>query len=156
MKVPPAFKPRVLRNPAMAETKPGSVFTPAISAWSSPGALGDLDGLALPTWLPYALLGVLGLLAWRGKIPWWAGLAGAGAVWYFLLNTGSVSAEITTGQGIVASGSTIHFSVNSPGTLTGSGTSATMTVGGTTYPVLQTEASSDGTTTYYLDNPTTA
>jgi hypothetical protein len=149
-RIPPAFVPRQLRTPAMAETRPGSVFTPAIAAWSSPGQLG---ALGLPSWANIAAVALfLGLAAMR-KIPWWAGLLGAGVAWWYLTPAAVASLSLTSGVGVVANGTTLQFSNASPATLTGSGTAATLTVGGTTYPVLQTQANPDGTTTYYLDNP---
>lgn len=147
------FTPPNLRNPRMAETRPGSVFPPAIAAWSSPGALG---ALALPSWANYAVAGGLLALAAMRKIPWWAGIVGAGAAWWFLTPGAPVATQVNTGTGIVANGTTLQFSVNSPGTLTTLGSNATMSVGGNNYPVLQTQGNPDGTVTYYLDNPTAA
>jgi hypothetical protein len=148
MRTPGTFTPPNLTHPRMAETRAGSVFTPAIAAWSSPGQLGALN---LPPWLNYAAIAAfLGLAAMR-KIPWWAGIVGAAGVWY-LLPTAPVATAVNSGVGIVANGTTLQFSVNSPGTLTG-GANPIMSVGGNNYPVLQTQANPDGTVTYYLDNP---
>jgi hypothetical protein len=148
-RIPPAFAPRQLTNPAMAETRPGSVFTPAIAAWSSPGQLG---ALALPPWANLAAVAILLALAAMRKIPWWAGIVGAGVAWWYLTPATATSLSITSGTGIVANGTALQFTNASPGTLTGSGNSATLSVGEATYPVLQTQANADGTTTYYLDN----
>jgi hypothetical protein len=149
-RIPPAFAPRQILNPAMAETRPGSVFTPAIAAWSSPGQLG---ALTLPPWARLAAVALLLGLAAMRKIPWWAGIVGAGVAWWYLTPATAASLMLTSGVGIVANGATLQFSTASPATLTGSGSAATVSVGGATYPVLQTEANPDGTTTYYLDTP---
>jgi len=146
------FVPPNLVNPRMAEAKPGSVFTPAIAAWSNPGQLGALN---LPSWASYAAIGGMLALAAMKKIPWWAAVVGAGAAWWFLGAPLSVLTTITTGTGIVANGTTLQFSENSPATLTTAhGTPQSLSVGGNNYPVLQTQANPDNTITYYLDNPT--
>jgi hypothetical protein len=146
------FVPPNLTNPHMAETKPGSVFTPAIAAWSNPGQLGALN---LPPWVNYAVMGGLLALAAMKKIPWWAGVLGAGAAWWFFGAASAVLTSISTGTGIVANGTTLQFSVNSPATLTTvNGAPQSLSVGGNNYPVLQTQANPDNTITYYLDNPT--
>jgi hypothetical protein len=145
------FVPPDLKDPKMAETRPGSVFTPAIAAWSSPGQLG---ALSLPPWGGYAAAGALLALAYFRKIPWALGLGGAAAAWYFLTPAAQASAQITSGLGITAAGTTIQFSPNSPGTLTlAGGKPSSMSVGGSNYPVLSTDSNPDGTVTYYLDNP---
>lgn len=149
------FTPVETINPAMAERIPGSMFTPAIAAWSSPGALGSyLSGL--PSWTGYAVAaGLLGL-AYMKKIPWWAAGVGAFAAWYTLGNAGNMVTTLTSGQAISANGTTLNFSVNTPGILsTAPNGVATLTdANNHTYPVLQTQSNSDGTTTYYVDNPT--
>jgi hypothetical protein len=138
----------------MQETRPGSIFSPAIAAWSSPGQLG---ALSMPAWGGYAAIAALLGLAYLRKIPWWAGVGGAAAAWYFLVPAALVTASITSGVGITTAGSTIQFSPNSPGTLTlVSGKPSSMAVGGSNYPVLSTDSNADGTVTYYLDNPAAA
>lgn len=146
-RVPPAFTPRGLRNPAMAETRPGSVFTPAIGAWSSPGALGGLG--ALPSWTNYAAAaGFLALGAMK-KLSWPMALAGAALSYYLLGTLASAGTQITSGTGLVSNGPTIQFTTASPGTLTtaADGTQ-TITVGGIAYTVQSTATNPDGSIQY--------
>jgi hypothetical protein len=153
MRVPPPFAPAGLQTPRMAETQPGSIFSPAIAAWSSPEQL-RLGALGFSNWMTYALVGGLLWLAYRRKIPWWLGVGGAGAAWW-LLGAGGMTQTITNGQGIVSNGTQLALTVNSPGTLVTMPTGvSTLTVAGTAYPVRSTTNNADGSQTFYLDNPT--
>lgn len=144
-----------LTNPRLNERIPGSMFTPAIAAWSSPGAMGGLGFMSgMPEWSGYAVAaGLLGLAAFR-KIPWWAALAGAAASVYWLGASTNVLQTLTSGTGIVANSTTLQFSVNTPATLitTPAGAQSIQT-GGLTYPLITTSNNPDGTVTYYMDNP---
>ena len=141
-----------LKNPMMAERLPGSMFTPAISAWSSPGQLGALGDL--PSWSGYAAAAAFLALAYFRKVPWTVGIVGAGLSWWFLGAQGNMVGTITSGTVISANGTTLSLGPNTPGQLTTTPTGTqTMTVGTVTYPVLTTTPNADGTITYYVDNP---
>lgn len=147
-----SFVPPPLTNPQMAEKLPGSMFTPAIAAWSSPGALG-----ALPSWSGYAAVAAFLGLAYFRKIPWWAGLGGAALSYWYLNPTTNTVASLTNGTGIVANGTTLNFSANTPATLVTTPAGAqTVQTGGLTYPLLSQQTNTDGSVTYYLDSPTTS
>jgi hypothetical protein len=146
----PSFAP-VPRN---LQAMPGSDFTPAMAAWSSPGALGALSLSSLPSWVGYAIAGAALFAAYKKKVPLWAGLAGAGAAYWFLIRGASTSAgtSITSGSVSVTDGTQYQLTAASPGSLSADG--STITIGGTAYPVLSTVLSPDGTSTnYYVDTP---
>lgn len=150
------FVPPDMRHPRVAQKIPGSMFTPAIAAWSSPGAMGGFGalGAGLPAWSGYAVgAGLLALAAMR-RIPWWAALGGAAvSVWYLGAQT-NVLTSITNGTGIVANSTTLMFSANNPATLITTPAGAqSIQAGGITYPLITQQNNPDGTTTYYMDNP---
>jgi hypothetical protein len=145
----PSYHQPDLTDPAMAQTRPGSIFTPAIAAWSSPGALGALPGGAMT---PYLLIAAAVAAAYFRKIPWWAAAVASGGVWFTMLRSGGVI--VTNGQGILSSGQTIQFTSASPATITNDTAQfPTLTVGGVAYSVLRAETNTDGSVTYYLDTP---
>lgn len=143
-----------LDNPRVGERIPGSMFTPAIAAWSSPGALGAYLG-ALPSWAGMAGVGAFLGLAYFKKIPWWAGLGGALLSYMYLGVTTNSVQPLTSGTGIAANGSTYNFSANTPATLVTqpNGQQLVLTADGTAFPLISTQKNADGSTTYYLDNP---
>jgi hypothetical protein len=154
MRIPPAFTPPNLQHPSMAQTRAG-LFTPAIAAWSSPTGLSGLGALGVPNWMGYLLAGGLLWLSYRRKIPWWAGVAGAGVAWWWLGGQGNMAQTISTGRAVAQSGTVYQLTPNSPGTLVTTPNGITsITIAGVVYPVLTTEQNQDGSTSYYLDNPT--
>lgn len=141
-----SFKP-VPRN---LEATPGSVFTPAINAWSAP--LGALSLSSLPSWTGYAVAGAALFAAYKKKVPLWAGFAGAAAAYWFLIRR-TAGGTITAGNVIVSDGTNIVLTSASPGTLSADG--STLTIAGAVYPVLSTGPAGDGSNnlTYYVDPP---
>lgn len=145
-----AFKP-VPRN---LERTPGSVFSSAINAWGNSGQLGALSLPTMPKWTGYAVAAAALLAAYKKKVPMWAGLAGAGAAYWFLIRGASAAGStITAGNVIVADGTSYALTAASPGTLSTDG--STLTLAGTVYPVLSTGPAGDGSSnlTYYVDTP---
>lgn len=145
-----AFKP-VPRN---LERTPGSVFSSAINAWGNSGQLGALSLPTMPKWAGYAVAAAMLLAAYKKKVPMWAGLAGAGAAYWFLIRSAGVAGStITAGNVIVADGTSYALTAASPGTLSTDG--STLTLAGTVYPVLSTGPAGDGSSnlTYYVDTP---
>lgn len=138
-----------------APASPVSEFTPAMSAWGNPAALGALSLSSLPSWSGYAIAGVALLAAYKRKIPMWAGLAGAGAAWWFLIRNASASASgqtLTSGNVSVSDGTNIVLTTASPGVLSTDGT--TLTIAGSVYPVLSAVMSPvDGSYTYFVQTP---
>jgi hypothetical protein len=147
------FTPPNLTDPKVSERIPGSMFSPAIAAWSSPGALGAYLGV-LPGWSGMAAAAALLGLAYFKKIPWWAGLGGAAAAYWYLGSGTNTIATLTSGTVISANGSTLYLSANSPGTLvTQPDGSQLVQAGQYTYPVLSIQKNPDGSMTYFVDNP---
>lgn len=149
-----AFTP--VTNPTLNNPQAiaGSVFTPAINAWSSPGALGALP---LPSWAGYAVAAAALFAAYKKMVPMWAGLAGAGAAYWFLIrgNSAAGGTTVTSGSVSVTDGTQYQLTVDSPGTLSADGQS--ITIAGTTYPVLSAIQSVVGTgVNYYVDTPVVA
>lgn len=152
-----AFRP-VVGSPQMT---PGSIFTPAMSAWGgSPSPLGGAPGMgalslpAMPAWAGYAVAAAALFAAYKKKVPLWAGLAGAGAAYWFLIRAGSAGGNtITAGNVIVSDGTSYVLTTASPGMLSTDG--STLTLAGSAYPVLSTGPAGDGTSnlTYYVDSP---
>lgn len=151
------FVPPNLQHPRMKQRIAGSMFTPAIAAWSSPGAMGGLGALGdgLPSWSGYAVAaGLLGLAAMR-KLPWWLALGGAAASVMWLGASTNILQTVSSGTGIVANSTTLQLSAAVPGTLITTPTGAqSMQVAGITYPLITIQNNPDGTVTYFLDNPT--
>lgn len=143
--------------PKNLQATPGSVFAPAMAAWSgNPNQLGALSLSSLPPWAGYAVAAAALFAAYKKKVPLWAGLAGAGAAYWFLIRGASANAAgsaITAGNVIVADGTSYTLTSASPGTLSADG--STLTLAGTVYPVLSTGPAGDGTSnlTYYVDTP---
>lgn len=149
-----AFTPVVnpTHNPQMT---PGSVFTPAIAAWSSPGALGALP--TMPSWAGYAVAATALFAAYKKMVPMWAGLLGAGAAYWFLIRGTSAAGgtTVTSGSVSVTDGTQYQLTADSPGMLSADGQS--ITIAGTTYPVLSAIQSVVGTgVNYYVDTPVVA
>lgn len=141
-----AFTP-VPRN---LESTPGSVFSSAINAWGNPGQLGALSLPAMPKWAGYAVAAVALLAAYKRKVPMWAGLAGAGAAYWFLIRgAGTAGTSITAGTVVVSDGTSYVLTDASPGTLSTDG--STLTIAGTVYPVTSTGPGGF----YYVDPPGT-
>lgn len=145
----PAYQPPHIRSPRMAQTRPGSVFSPAIGAWSDPGRLGGLGALALPSWTGYAAAGGFLALGALKKIPWWAAIGGAAASYLLLGMLTAAGQPITSGTALVSNGPTIQFTAASPGMLTtaADGTQ-TITVGGVAYTVESSTTNADGSIQY--------
>lgn len=143
--------------PRNLQATPGSSFTPAMAAWGGSAAqLGSLLS-GLPAWSGYAVAAVAILAAYKRKIPMWAGLAGAGAAYFFLIrgNTGATGTTITAGNVNVSDGTSYQLTAASPGILSTDG--STLTISGTAYPVLSSVLAPDGSsTTYYVDTPGSA
>lgn len=151
-----SFRPVVnpIRNPQMT---PGSVFTPAIAAWSAASPLGGLGALSLPSWAGYAVAAAALFAAYKRKVPMWAGLAGAGAAYWFLIRSGSAGGNtVSAGNVIVSDGTSYVLTAASPASVSSDG--STLTLSGTVYPILSTGPAGDGTNnlTYYVDTPATA
>lgn len=143
-----AFKP-VPRN---LERTPGSVFSSAINAWGNPaGQLGALSFPSMPKWAGYAVAAVALLAAYKRKVPMWAGLAGAGAAYWFLIRSASAAggSNITAGTVVVSDGTSYVLTDASPGILSADG--STLTIAGTVYPVTSTGPGGF----YYVDPPGT-
>jgi hypothetical protein len=124
-----------------------------MAAWSSPGALG-----ALPTTpkVGYAVAALALFATYKKMVPVWAGLAAAGAAYWFLIRgAGMAGAQIIAGNVIVSDGTSYVLTAASPGVLSPDG--ATLTLAGSAYPVLSTGPASDGSNnlTYYVDPPNT-
>jgi hypothetical protein len=149
---PRVFTP--VLNPRNAQAAPGSVFTPAIDAWSSPGALGALSLASMPKWAGYAVAGAALYAAYKKMVPLWAGLVGAGAAYWFLIRPGGSAGAtvVTAGTVTLADGTQYQLTQASPGTLSADGQS--ITVAGTTYPVLSALQSVIGNgVDYVVDTP---
>lgn len=143
--------------PRTLHATPGSVFAPAMAAWSgNPNRLGALSLSSLPSWAGYAVAAAALFAAYKKKVPMWAGLAGAGAAYWFLIRGASMAgSQITAGNVSVADGTSIVLTSASPGTLSADG--STLTIAGTVYPVLSSGPAGDGTNnlTYYVNTPGT-
>lgn len=141
--------------PQNLQATPGSVFAPAMAAYSgNPNQLGALSLSSLPSWAGYAVAAAALLAAYKKKVPMWAGLAGAGAAYWFLIRGAATGGNnITAGNVIVSDGTSYVLTAASPGTLSADG--STLTLAGTVYPVLSTGPAGDGSSnlTYYVDTP---
>ena len=111
----------------------------------------------MPSWAGYAVAAAALFAAYKKMVPMWAGLAGAGAAYWFLIrgNSAAGGTTVTSGSVSVTDGTQYQLTVDSPGTLSADGQS--ITIAGTTYPVLSAIQSVVGTgVNYYVDTPVVA
>lgn len=137
-----------------------SVLTPAMNAFQGPhdfgynrSFLGGLGQLELPAWAPWLGIAAFAYLGMRKTIPVWAAAVGALGTWYYFV--GSTTSAMITGTAIMVlpDGTSSTLPANSTALVTTMSGSQSLVNQGVTYPVSSTIQNSDGSTSYYVDNP---